>query len=130
MKKILLVAASLMLANFAFAAPATRDEEKEVAVGISGVFVPGGFDSGSDAYVVVNGVFQNGCYKWKRAERTTRDEFNHEIRSIASVTQGMCIMVLIPFQKEVRLGQLPAGKHNLKFVNGDGTYLEKTLVVE
>jgi hypothetical protein len=39
-------------------------------------------------------------------------------------------MVLIPFQKDVRLGQLPTGKHILKFLNGDGTYLEKSLVVE
>ncbi|MEQ1722900.1 MAG: hypothetical protein ABL930_06960 [Pseudobdellovibrio sp.] len=130
MKKFLLIAASLMLAQATFAAPSARAEEKEVAVGISGVFVPGGFDSASDAYVIVNGVFQNGCYKWSRAERTNRDEFNHEIRSIATVTQGMCIMVLVPFQKEVRLGQLATGKHTLKFVNGDGTYLEKTLSVE
>lgn len=111
-------------------ASAFAAEENEVQVGINGVFVPGGFDSSSDAYVVVSGVFQNGCYKWSRAERSTRDQFNHEIRSIAQVTPGMCIMVLVPFQKEVRLGQLPAGKHNLKFVNGDGTYLEKTLLVE
>jgi hypothetical protein len=130
MKKFLLIAASLMLAQATLAASAARAEEKEVAVGISGVFVPAGFDSSSDAYVIVNGVFQNGCYKWSRAERTNRDEFNHEIRSIATVTQGMCIMVLVPFQKEVRLGQLATGKHTLKFVNGDGTYLEKTLSVE
>jgi hypothetical protein len=130
MKKFLLIAASLMLAQATLAAPATPAEEKEVAIGISGVFVPAGFDSSSDAYVIVNGVFQNGCYKWSRAERTKRDDFNHEIRSIATVTQGMCIMVLVPFQKEVRLGQLATGKHNLKFINGDGTYLEKSLVVE
>jgi hypothetical protein len=128
MKKFLLVAVSLMLAQVSMAAPAAK--EKEVAIGISGVFVPGGFDSSSDAYVVVNGVFPNGCYKWSRAQRTDISNFKHEIRSIASVTQGMCIMVLIPFQKEVRLGQLATGQHTLKFVNDDGTYVEKTLAVE
>ena len=128
MKKFLLVAVSLMLAQVSMAAPAAK--EKEVAIGISGVFVPGGFDSSSDAYVVVNGVFPNGCYKWSRAQRTDISNFKHEIRSIGSVTQGMCIMVLIPFQKEVRLGQLATGQHTLKFVNDDGTYVEKTLAVE
>ena len=105
-------------------------QDREVPIGINGVYVPGGFDSTADAYVVVSGIFQNGCYKWSRAEVATQDTFNHEIRSVAKVSPGMCIMVLIPFQKEVRLGQLPSGKHNLKFVNGDGTYLEKTLNVE
>lgn len=127
MKKFMLVAAAVLMAQFSMAdAPA----EKEVQVGISGAFVPGGFDSSSDAYVIVNGVFQNGCYKWKRADISSKDSFTHEIRSIAAVTQGMCIMVLIPFQKDVRLGQLQQGKHTLRFLNGDGTYLEKSLVVE
>jgi hypothetical protein len=39
-------------------------------------------------------------------------------------------MVLVPFNKEIKLGKFNAGKHTLKFVNGDGTYLEKTMVVE
>ncbi len=127
MKNLLLVAVTVFAAQFSFAeVPA----EREVQVGISGAFIPGGFDSASDAYVIVNGVFQNGCYKWKRADINSKDGFTHEIRSIAAVTQGMCIMVLIPFQKDVRLGQLQAGKHTLRFLNGDGTYLEKSMVVE
>lgn len=103
---------------------------KTVQLGISGVFVPGGFDSSADAYVVVNGIFQNGCYKWSGAKVTSVDTFNHEIKSYANVNPGMCIMVLIPYQKEIRLGKLSSGKHNLKFLNGDGTYLEKNMVVE
>ena len=104
--------------------------EKEVSIGISGVYVPGGFDSASDVFVVVNGIFQNGCYKWKRADVNHTDAFSHEVKSIASVSQGMCLMVLIPFQKEVRLGRFAPGKHTLRFENGDGTYLEKSLTVE
>lgn len=128
MKKTITLIAALFFGLTTFAAEVPA--EKEVQIGISGAFVPAGFDSSSEAYVVVNGVFQNGCYKWSRAEVKNNDEFSHEIRSMATVTQGMCIMVLIPFQKDVRLGKLPTGKHNLKFVNGDGTYLEKSLVVE
>jgi hypothetical protein len=104
--------------------------EREVQIGISGVYVPGGFDSASDVFVVVNGVFQNGCYKWKRADVVNKDEYNHVVKSVASVSEGMCIMVLIPFQKEVRLGKFAPGKHNLRFENGDGTYLEKSVNIE
>lgn len=125
----MLIASAAMVLSFSNPAVAA-DGDREVSVGLSGVFVPGGFDSTSDAYVVVSGIFQNGCYKWSRAEILSRDAFTHEISPKAIVTPGMCIMVLIPFQKEVRLGQLQAGKHSLKFLGGDGTYIEKTLVVE
>lgn len=48
------------------------------------------------------------------------------IRSIASVKQGTCVimLILIPFQKAVRLGRFSPGKNILKFDNGDGTYFE------
>lgn len=103
---------------------------KEVTIGINDVFIPGGFDSEADAYVVVNGIFPNGCYRWSGAEVSHVSSFKHEIKSKALVSQGMCIMVLVPFTKEIRLGQLASGEHKLKFVNGDGTYLEKTMKVE
>lgn len=128
MKKVLMIAALALVSSSVFATPTVT--EKEAQIGISGAFVPAGFDSSSDAYVVVNGVFQNGCYSWKRAEVNTTGEFTHEVKSIATVKQGMCIMVLIPFQKDIRIGKLPQGSHTLKFLNGDGTYLEKNLIVE
>ena len=103
---------------------------KEVTISVTDAFIPGGFDSEADAYVVVNGLFPNGCYRWKSAEVTSAEPFNHNIRSVASVSQGMCIMVLVPFTKEVRLGKLASGTHTLKFLNGDGTFLQKTLNIE
>ena len=127
--KYMIAAAALVFGFNAFAGQ-EAPQEKEVQIGISGAYIPAGFDSNSDAFVVVNGVFQNGCYKWKRADVIRKGEFSHEINSIASVSQGMCIMVLVPFQKEVHLGKFSTGKHTLRFNNGDGTYLEKTMIVE
>ncbi len=128
MKTIILLA-SVLLSTMSFA-QGSPTPDKEVEVNINGVFVPGSFDSNSEAYVVVNGIFQNGCYKWSRADIKNVDNFNHEIKSIASVTQGMCIMVLVPFQKDIRLGKLAVGMHTLKFLSADGTYLEKQVTVE
>ncbi|MCX7675079.1 MAG: hypothetical protein N2Z70_04530 [Bdellovibrionaceae bacterium] len=103
---------------------------KEVMIGISDVFVPSGFDSQSDAYVVVSGIFPNGCYRWSKAEVKHVSKTEHEVRSFATVQPGMCLMVLVPFTKEVALGTLESGTHKVKFVNGDGTWLEKNLIVE
>lgn len=109
---------------------AEETQYKDVQIGISDAFIPGGFDSNTDAYVVASGIFPNGCYRWKNADVNNTDLFTHEVKSFASVSQGMCIMVLVPFTKEVRLGKLATGKHTLKFMNGDGTYLVKSFQVE
>jgi hypothetical protein len=104
--------------------------EKEIQIGISDVYVPGGFDSNANAFVVANGIFPNSCYRWSRSDVTNVDTFTHEVKSIATVSQGMCLMVMIPFTKEIPLGKLASGKHLLRFVNGDGTFLEKNMSVE
>lgn len=126
MRSLMAMVAALLLVQQSTSAA----EEKEVQIGINGAYIPSGLRADSDAFAVVNGIFQNGCYKWSSAEVSRSDDFNRTIRTFAKVSQGMCIMVLIPFQKEVPLGKLNPGKHTLKFLNGDGTYLEKTFVVE
>lgn len=103
---------------------------KEVLVGVNEVYVPAGFDSKSEAYVVVSGLFNNGCYSWSRADVKHISEFEHEVKVYAKVTSGMCIMVLVPYQKEVKLGTLATGNHLVRFMGGDETYLEKTFEVE
>ena len=117
----------LSLSLPAFSAPPAT---KEVQIGLNSVYVPGGFDSNSDVFVVVNGIFPNGCYQWGHADVTNLDTLTHEVKSVANVSQGMCIMVLVPFQKEVRLGKFASGQHTLRFLNGDGTYFEKSMTVE
>lgn len=105
-------------------------DAKEVTVAINNVFVPGGFDSNSDSYVVVSGIFPNGCYKWKGASLKDVNSFEHEVTSVATVNQGMCIQVLVPFSKDIRLGRLNAGSHTLRFLSNDGTFIEKNLTIE
>lgn len=80
--------------------------------------------------VLVSGVFPNGCYKWAKAEVEHKDKFTHEIHGIAKVTQGVCIMVMVPFTKEVDLGQLDKGTHTVRAMNGDGTVIEKTFEIK
>lgn len=130
MKSKLILAAGLMSFAMIFSARAQAAETKDIPVALNDVFVPGGFDSNSDAYVIVSGIFPNGCYKWKGASKKDLTVFEHEITSVATVSQGMCIQVLVPFTKDIRLGRLSSGSHTLRFMSNDGTFIEKNLVVE
>lgn len=104
--------------------------EKDVLVGFSDAYIPSGFSSESDAFVVASGLFPNSCYRWKESTVDHTSDTNHEIRASATVSQGMCLMVLVPFTKEIRLGKLSVGTHTVKLMNGDGTYIEKQLNIE
>ncbi len=104
---------------------------KESVVGINSAFVPGGFDSTSDVYAIVSGIYPNSCYSWKRADVEPTDGQNViRVSAVASVTQGMCMMVLVPFQREVLIGTLPVGDYTLRFSNGEGTYFDEALSIE
>jgi hypothetical protein len=111
-------------------ARAETPARKDVVVAVSNVYIPDGLSSNSNAYVVVSGIFPNGCYQWKTANVHNADLKLHEITSIASVAQGMCIQVLIPFSHDVQLGQLSSGTHILRFMSGDGTFLEKQIIIQ
>jgi hypothetical protein len=112
------------------ATKANSAEPGEVVVSVSDAYIPSGFDSGSEAFVVVNGLFPNTCYSWKEARIAHVRDTEHEIRAVAVVKPGICMMMLVPFQHEVQLGRLARGTHTLKFVSGDGTYVQKQMIVE
>ena len=109
---------------------ASNGNINEQIVGIQDVYIPSGFDSGADAFVVVNGMFPNGCYSYKRSSVDHPGATAHEVKVYADVREGMCLMVLVPFHHEIQLGKLAVGDHTIRFLNGDGTYLEKHLVIE
>lgn len=108
----------------------TAPNTREVIVSINDAYIPSGFDTASDAFVVINGLFPNGCYRFKDTAITHNSALVHEVRAMATVSEGMCLMVLVPYSKEVQLGKLAAGEHAIRFMNGDGTYWEKRLTVE
>lgn len=121
------MAAALMLIPAAFA---KEGDVNERVVAISDVYIPSGFDSSSDAFVVVNGLFPHSCYKLKNVKVEHVGAALHEVTTTADVTEGLCLTVMVPFHKEVQLGRLAVGEHKVHFMNGDGTYMEKRLTIE
>ncbi len=105
-------------------------KSQETAISISEVYVPEGLNSKMDSYVVIAGIYPNGCYSWKRSDVVSLNLYSHIIRPIADVTQAYCIMVLVPFNEPVQLGRLSPGFHHLLFLSADGSYLQRTLEIE
>ncbi len=121
---------SIALLSFATTAQAENLTVKEVAVSVNDAYIPSGFDSKSEAYVVVTGLFPNTCYSMSEAKIDHKTATEHEIQTMAKVKPGICIRVFVPFNKEITLGYLASGKHTVRFMADDGTYFEKNLVVE
>lgn len=113
-----------------FAEAKETHETREQVISINDAYIPSSFDSSSDAFVVVSGLFPNTCYRFRDAKVDHVGSALHEVRAYAMVTEGLCLMVLVPFSKEVQLGKLAVGAHTIKFVNGDGTFWEKNLTIE
>lgn len=110
-------------------ARAADGDVHEKIVTVNDAYVPSGFDTNSDAFVVVNGWFPHSCYKLKSVEVAHVGPFLHQITTKADVTEGLCLSVIIPWHREAQLGKLSAGDHSLHFMNGDGTYMEKHLTI-
>lgn len=118
------------------AAQTSAAENVEKSVNISNAFIASGFDPASPM-AILSGVYPNSCYSWKKANIEVTGEFARNVHAVANVRQGLCLMVLVPFTEEVLLttaqddgGRLATGTHTIRFMNGDGTYQEKTLKIE
>lgn len=125
----LFICTILMVGTGSMAMANELPPDREIVVGVNEALVPETVAVGQQVIAVVSGIFPNGCYRWSGAKVTHPEPELHEVRAVASVSQGMCIMVLIPFTKEVVLGSFTEGTHTLRFVGGDGTYLERKLQV-
>jgi hypothetical protein len=128
MKSLSISALSIvaLAASGAFAQELPKTTER--VVNISSALIPSGFDN-SEPVAIVHGLYPNSCYSWNRADVTHPSATLHEVRAVANVSRGMCLMVMVPYAEEVPLGRFSAGQHTIRFVNGDGTYQEKALEV-
>lgn len=110
--------------------PSDKPKTRDLVLTPVSAYVPSGFDRQSDAFVVVSGMFPNSCYKIKESKVDHVGPALHEVRAIATVTEGLCLTVMIPYSKEIQLGKLNAGDHEIRVMSGDGTYFAKHLLIE
>lgn len=126
---VILISTLFILMNSAWAGGASADPEKELAVGVNGVYIPSGLSSKVETYVVVNGLFPNSCYTLVEPQVKHISKFVHEIMTMAKVRQAICLRVYVPFKEEIVIGKLSVGMHTLRFVAEDGTSVEEKLEI-
>lgn len=120
---IRLLTASISLLFIAGAASATTSisiPPGKVAATFNKVYAPGGFDSNDNVQIVGEGMFKNTCYR--HAETTVRvEESTHTIYlgPVAYEYAGLCLQVILPFERVIDVGILKAG--TWRIVQGDGT---------
>lgn len=96
-------------------------EPTVVQAGYHTGYIPEGFDTNDNIQVVGEGMFPNTCYK----PATPKVDVNHDLRTITIQPQayqygGFCLQVLLPWDQEINLGLLKAGRYQIvqKGLNG------------
>lgn len=97
---------------------------------VNSIEIPESFVADAPAYIIVEGRFRSGCYKWVGAEVQQKPNFITEIHGFAQVSNGICIQMIIPFREKVPLGPLPAGTYDLHFMRADGSFLREVLTIQ
>lgn len=102
----------------------------EAPVVIQEADVPTVVGKSTDVLVMINGYFSNTCYKYRSTDIRHPDAFTHEIRAFAIVEGEVCLMKIVNFQRDIELGQLPAGEHTVLIFSGDGKVFEHKMLVQ
>lgn len=109
MKHIQSVAISALIMTAFFSLPAQADPIKVPAY-FQKMYVPGGYDSNDHVQIIGEGKFSNSCFR--QAETTVRideSQKNIYLGPVAYSYPGVCLMVIIPYQKTLDVGILKSG---------------------
>jgi hypothetical protein len=78
------------------------------------VYVPGGFDSNDHVQIVGEGMFRNSCYRPADTEvRVDKEAGRILIGPAAYEYSGFCLQVILPFDRVIDVGILPAGNWDI-----------------
>ncbi len=106
-----------------------EDSYTRVAIDVSEVFAPVGFDDNDEVTVMLDGMMPDSCYKIA----DTEIDFDRE-KGAYTVTQfakrfdnTICLSMRIPYSVELNLGTLPMGDFDIK---SNGELLETFEITE
>lgn len=126
-----LVFSTALLTSLTFPTLAHADDNtigktapSKVSTAFSAVYAPVGFDSNDNVQIVGEGMFANTCYRpADTGVQVDQEKKTIMLTPMAYHYDGVCLQVLIPFERVVDLGILRPG-HYTVYQNGKTTPLE------
>lgn len=89
-------------------------EPVKVPFTFSKMYAPSGFDSNDIVQIVGEGVFKNACYRHAETKVIVNDESRTvTIEAAAYEYSGLCLQVIVPFERTVDIGILKSGKWDI-----------------
>jgi len=85
------------------------------------VYVPQGFDSNDNSQIVVEGAYNNSCYRWA-SPALKIDQRNQRIyikNKAYFYPKSVCLQMRISYVKEVDFGVLSPGQYTIYFVDNN-----------
>lgn len=100
--------------SLASASTFVESAPKKVGVSFRKIYVPEGFDDNDNVQFVGEGVFSSGCYRYAETVVTV-DQVAKVVRIAPAAYKydGMCMMVILPFETPVDVGILKAGTYKV-----------------
>jgi hypothetical protein len=105
-----------------FGAAQAQSNPKIVPVSFGKMYVPQGYDSNDNVQLVGTGVYPNSCYR----NADTKVVVDHKKKTVRLQPmsyhyEGMCLQVILPFDRVVDLGILKNGDY--KILQGDSEFV-------
>ena len=101
---------SLIAFAFVMSTYANSHQPKQVPIGFEKLYVANGFDDNDNVQLVGEGYFPDSCYRSADVKATV-DHVKKIVRvkTTAFLYEGICLTVILPFDRVVDLGILNAG---------------------
>lgn len=116
MKNLIVLAAFFSLISF----NAHAESPGRVGVNFNRVYVPEGFDSNDNVQFVGEGLFANSCYRPAQTKVTVDDTTKTITVSPAAYEyEGLCLQVILPFDRVVDVGILKGGDYTILRANSN-----------
>lgn len=131
MKPIVCITISLMVAIFGpLSDLSAQSVDKTVDVGIAQIFVPNNLGSNREVVILASGLLSpQGCQRWDSYSINHESAYVHVLNAKAKF-KDFCVGQILPFTREINLGNLEPGVHMLKYADEYLKPAEKTFEVK
>lgn len=99
---------------FTIQAKAEDSTPTKVPISFGKIYIPDGFDNNDNVQIAGEGMFPNTCYRYA----TTSVKVDHtaktiHLNTVAYKYPGMCLQVMVPFDRVVDVGILKEGDYSI-----------------